>query len=127
MKNIYLLLILFLGTYKALTAQNLKVSVNSIYATYQKECIEHNDSEAKKKINFYKKYFSKQISASCEFHNTCSSFTNDAIKRQGFGKGFLLGIDRLTRCGASQTTYNYLPSLRLKNDFLLIDELHFYE
>ena len=127
MKNIYFLLILILGTYKALTAQNLKVSVNSIYATYQKECIEHNDSEAKQKINIYKKHFSKQISASCEFHNTCSSFTNDAIKRQGFGKGFLLGIDRLTRCGVSQNTYRYMPSLIDSKNYLLIDEMHHHE
>jgi len=107
--------------------QNAVLGIDSIFYTYQNNNSEVNDTLGKTSVGVYKKYISKQISANCEFECSCSLFMNHAINRFGLVKGFLLGIDRLSRCGASHDTYNYLPSLVGKNENTLIDEVHFYD
>lgn len=117
---------LLLTTLAVHAQQTPKSTIQSIYASYKKNNLVV-DSIGKSKANFYKKHISHQISASCEFHQSCSVFMSTAIQFHGFASGFLLGIDRLSRCGASEGTYNYLPSMRWKQDNTLLDELPFYE
>jgi putative component of membrane protein insertase Oxa1/YidC/SpoIIIJ protein YidD len=98
-------------------------NIENVYRVYQHNS---NSSEIPKstiKKGFYKKHISAQISANCEFKNSCSVYMNNAIQNHGAFEGFLLGIDRLTRCGASQNTYRYLPSLIDAKNNLLHDEM----
>lgn len=34
----------------------------------------------------------------CRFYPTCSTYTLEAIKKYGVGKGFFLGIKRIIKC-----------------------------
>jgi putative component of membrane protein insertase Oxa1/YidC/SpoIIIJ protein YidD len=77
--------------------------------------------------NFYKKYFAAQISANCQFQTSCSEFMSESIQKLGYTKGLLLGIDRLSRCGTSESTYQFLPALKEDAQNGLHDEVHFYE
>lgn len=76
---------------------------------------------------FYKKHLSVQFSATCQFSTSCSVFMHDATSQFGFIQGSLLGIDRLTRCGLSEPSYNFLPSLVSKQSGLFIDAVYYYE
>ncbi len=102
-------------------------SIKALYHNYQIINQPNKTVDKNKQTHFYKKYISKQISANCQFSSSCSSFMLDARKRFGFGKGLLLGIDRLSRCGASEDTYNQLPSLKGQNTTTFIDHIHFYD
>jgi len=52
---------------------------------------------AKASLNVYRSVISSQDDSRCVFTPTCSRFMEDAIQKHGLG-GFLMGIDRLTRC-----------------------------
>lgn len=54
----------------------------------------------------YKQFISEQLSASCEFHPSCSIFCKESIKHYGPLKGILLGADRLTRCHGNAHSEN---------------------
>lgn len=102
-------------------------SLDLIYKQYQaNNCIKKDTLQVQAK-RFYKNHISNQISANCEFELRCSEFMAMAIQNYGSAKGFLLGIDRITRCGASHDTYNFLPSLISNNESTLIDEIHYYD
>lgn len=99
-----------------------------IFNVYQVNTNEKTSTEYKKvKLGFYKKHLSKQISSNCEFNITCSQFMKDGITHFGVFKGVLLGIDRVSRCGASQNTYIDLSTLFDKKGYLLIDDILNYE
>jgi putative component of membrane protein insertase Oxa1/YidC/SpoIIIJ protein YidD len=102
-------------------------NIKTIYNNYQIVNQPNKTADKSQQTQFYKKYISKQISANCQFNATCSSFMVEARQRFGFGKGLLLGIDRLSRCGASEETYNNLPSLKVQNTTTFIDHIHFYD
>ncbi len=102
-------------------------SIKALYQNYQIVNQPNKTVAINLQTHFYKKYLSKQISANCQFSKSCSSFMIDARQRFGFGKGLLLGIDRLSRCGASEDTYNQLPSLKGQNTTTFIDHIHFYD
>jgi putative component of membrane protein insertase Oxa1/YidC/SpoIIIJ protein YidD len=102
-------------------------SIKAIYEAYQHANTTNESKEKIYHISFYKKYISKQISAHCQFNNSCSSFMFEARQHYGLGKGLLLGIDRLSRCGASEETYNYLPALKVYNNYSYIDHIYFYD
>jgi putative component of membrane protein insertase Oxa1/YidC/SpoIIIJ protein YidD len=124
---IYILLIVVSFSNKLCAQEKEQASVNSLFKIYLQNNFLVADTANKRPSRFYKKYISKQISANCEFECTCSTFMNEAIFNFGTVKGFLIGIDRLSRCGSSHNTYNFLPSLSGKNDNSLIDEIHFYD
>lgn len=46
----------------------------------------------------YQNLISQQLSASCLYHPSCSSFGKEAIEKYGFIKGFFLAADRVNRC-----------------------------
>jgi len=55
----------------------------------------------------YKRIFSEQISADCEFDLSCSSFSLEAFRQFNFIKAYFLTADRLTRCGVSYSEVPY--------------------
>jgi len=110
---------------KAQSSSNTKLE--NIFKVYQINTQMSNSPQKELKLGFYKKHISKQISANCEFNSSCSQFMKEGISHFGFFKGFLLGIDRVSRCGASQNTYVDLSSLFDKKEHLLIDDLNSYE
>ncbi len=96
-------------------------AIDLIYQKYQSSSAVPPSESVIVKQGWYKKYISVQISARCQFKNTCSQFMNDAVHTHGIFEGFMLGIDRLTRCGTSQNTYRYLPSLSENKSDLYIE------
>jgi putative component of membrane protein insertase Oxa1/YidC/SpoIIIJ protein YidD len=102
-------------------------SLQAIYDVYCSNNVKLNKKEVRGSEGFYKKIISRQISASCEYQKTCSHFMREAISAFGLFDGLLLGIDRLSRCGASQNTYSFLPSLIDQENYLLIEQMKHYE
>jgi len=102
-------------------------SLQAIYDIYDSNNVKLNKKEIRESEGFYKKMISRQISANCEYQKTCSHFMREAISAFGLFGGLLLGIDRLSRCGSSQNTYSFLPSLIDQENYLLIEQMKHYE
>lgn len=49
-------------------------------------------------IKFYRKFFSPFIGGQCRFHPTCSAYAEEAIKRHGAIKGWILAVLRIMNC-----------------------------
>ena len=49
-------------------------------------------------IKFYKYFISPMLGNRCRFLPTCSEYFIEALKTQGLGKGFTLGIKRILKC-----------------------------
>jgi len=49
-------------------------------------------------IKFYKYFISPLLGTRCRFFPTCSEYFIEALKTQGFKKGFLLGLKRILKC-----------------------------
>ena len=49
-------------------------------------------------IKFYKYFISPLLGSRCRFLPTCSEYFIEALKTQGFKKGFLLGSKRILKC-----------------------------
>lgn len=118
--------ILLINTAVVLAQQVNDKEIKSIYELCQNKPETALIVPKKQQQNFYKKHLSLQISATCQFQNTCSAFMSEAIHHKGIFAGFLLGIDRLSRCGSSDMTYNYLPSLKSSGYNSLLDDWYFY-
>lgn len=59
---------------------------------------------------FYKYFISSQDSQSCAFHQSCSVYAVETIKKQGFIFGMMDTFDRLSRCnGLSPEKYPIDP------------------
>lgn len=53
---------------------------------------------------FYQKYLSVQVSASCLYSPTCSSYSKLLFKKYGFFKGLFTSADRILRCDRISAT-----------------------
>ena len=49
-------------------------------------------------LRFYKLAVSPYLGNRCIFYPSCSAYMYEAVERYGAGKGFWLGIKRLSRC-----------------------------
>ena len=49
-------------------------------------------------IKFYKYFVSPLLGSRCRFLPTCSEYFTEALKTQGFKKGFILGAKRILKC-----------------------------
>ena len=49
-------------------------------------------------IKFYKYFISPILGTRCRFLPTCSEYFIEALKTQGFKKGFILGTKRILKC-----------------------------
>ena len=86
-------------------------------------------SQSKNQVHwhaFYKRNFSELLSGNCQFSNTCSHFMKDATHEFGF-KGFLLGVNRLIRCGSSDYIYTVFPTFVDKQSQTITDPVSDYE
>ena len=54
-------------------------------------------------IKFYKYFISPLLGTRCRFLPTCSEYFIEALKTQGFKKGFLLGLKRILKCHPVKT------------------------
>ena len=50
-------------------------------------------------IRFYQLRLSPLLGSSCRFYPTCSAYAYTAFSRFGLGKGTLLTLSRLVKCG----------------------------
>ncbi len=46
----------------------------------------------------YRQWLSPLLPPACRFYPSCSSYTEQAIKKYGIGKGVLRGLARILRC-----------------------------
>ena len=49
-------------------------------------------------VRFYQKLISPLFPAACRYHPTCSQYMVEAVQIHGLGKGFWLGLRRISRC-----------------------------
>ena len=49
-------------------------------------------------LKFYKYFISPLLGNRCRFLPTCSEYFIEALKTQGFKRGFILGIKRILKC-----------------------------
>lgn len=85
---------------------SLKETNVSIQKNYD---IRSNKSIIKPLFIIYKAIFSEQFAATCAFNPSCSVFAIKSIQSKGLIKGFLLALDRLTRCtGYAHRENSYL-------------------
>lgn len=54
-------------------------------------------------IRFFQKVISRADGHRCPMHPSCSHYADQAFKRHGFFKGWVLTCDRLLRCGRDET------------------------
>jgi putative component of membrane protein insertase Oxa1/YidC/SpoIIIJ protein YidD len=70
-------------------------------------------NELKFAANFYIRMYQIFVSSQqfedkvCTFEPSCSYFSQDAFKKYGFMKGFLMTGDRLQRCHSANTEYYF--------------------
>ncbi len=55
-------------------------------------------------ITFYQKVISPIDGDRCPMSPSCSSYLNQAIKKHGLLRGWIMGMDRLVRCGRSEVS-----------------------
>ena len=74
-------------------------------------------------VKGYQYVLSPLLGSNCRFYPTCSSYTIEAIKLHGAGKGFIMGMWRIVRCNPfSKGGYEPVPGscehtqLSTKND-----------
>jgi len=106
-----------------------KNDVDNTYQIYNNLNVDRPSINIKQSIwfRFYKNNISSQLSSQCQFTNTCSEFMSVAVNHQPILGGFLLGIDRLVRCGSSNYAFYQLPSLINYNNQTINDDFIFYE
>jgi len=49
-------------------------------------------------LEWYQKYLSPLLPASCRFEPTCSEYAREALRKHGLWKGLLLSLWRVLRC-----------------------------
>jgi putative component of membrane protein insertase Oxa1/YidC/SpoIIIJ protein YidD len=85
--------------------------LDSAHSHYMNTPIKHEINHVKNGwYKLYKRNFSELLSANCQYTNTCSDFMKEAIHSKGV-EGFLLGLDRLMRCGTADYSYYIFPTL----------------
>ena len=61
-------------------------------------------------VKGYQYLLSPLLGSNCRYHPTCSSYTIEAIKLHGAGKGFLMGAWRIVGCNPfSKGGYEPVP------------------
>jgi putative membrane protein insertion efficiency factor len=61
-------------------------------------------------VKGYQYALSPLLGSNCRYHPTCSSYTIEAIKLHGAGKGLLMGAWRIVRCNPfSKGGYEPVP------------------
>jgi putative membrane protein insertion efficiency factor len=50
-------------------------------------------------LHGYKRLLSPLLPPACRFHPSCSEYAAEAIEKHGLGRGGILAVRRLLRCG----------------------------
>lgn len=74
----------------------------------------------------YQKVVSRQLSATCAFHPSCSEAGKGYVKEYGFFKGIFCTADRLTRCNKISVA-EYNPSDFNKDDGKIHESVEYYK
>jgi len=53
-------------------------------------------------IHFYQEYISPIDGDRCPMHPSCSTYLKNCVKKHGSLKGWIIGLDRLVRCGRDE-------------------------
>lgn len=53
-------------------------------------------------IQFYQKYISPVDGDRCSMYPSCSEYLKQSIKKHGIATGWIMGMDRLVRCGRDE-------------------------
>ncbi len=53
-------------------------------------------------ISFYQKYISPVDGDRCPMYPSCSKYFRKAVKKHGWIKGWIMGMDRIVRCGRDE-------------------------
>jgi len=68
-------------------------------------------------LTFYQRFISRQISADCIFHPSCSRYSRACINKYGLILGVLMTGDRLTRCNSFSS--RDIPQYKInQNDYV---------
>jgi putative component of membrane protein insertase Oxa1/YidC/SpoIIIJ protein YidD len=94
-----------------------------IKATSEKSVFNEKDMSGLFKI--YQKHVSEQLISDCIYEESCSHFSQGAIKAYGPIKGLIMTIDRLTRC--SRTSYAETPKVRFNDNGKITDHWDAYK
>jgi putative membrane protein insertion efficiency factor len=57
-------------------------------------------------IHFYQKYISPVDGQRCSMYPSCSQYIRISIKKHGLLKGWVMGLDRLVRCGRDEAKHS---------------------
>ncbi|MEQ8550269.1 MAG: membrane protein insertion efficiency factor YidD [Cyclobacteriaceae bacterium] len=76
-------------------------------------------------FKIYQKHISEQLISDCIYEESCSHFSQGAIKAYGPIKGFVMTLDRLTRC--SRASYAETPRVRINDNGKIIDHWDAYK
>jgi putative component of membrane protein insertase Oxa1/YidC/SpoIIIJ protein YidD len=98
-------------TYVDAQSRSQLQDLDSAHWHYMNTPIKHEINHVKTGwYKLYKRNFSELLSGNCQYTNTCSDFMKEAIHSKG-AEGFLLGLDRLMRCGTADYSYYIFPTL----------------
>ncbi|MDY0219530.1 MAG: membrane protein insertion efficiency factor YidD [Desulfobacterium sp.] len=65
--------------------------------------VENNQTGPHPIIGFYERFISPVDGERCPMHPTCSAYARKAVQRHGLFMGWIMGCDRLVRCGRDET------------------------
>ena len=58
-------------------------------------------------LGVYQKIISPHLGTNCQFYPSCSEYCKQAVIKYGFFNGWLMGLERLTRCNRWARGSNY--------------------
>jgi putative component of membrane protein insertase Oxa1/YidC/SpoIIIJ protein YidD len=58
-------------------------------------------------FNFYQEYISPVDGDRCAMYPSCSRYASLSIKKHGFIPGWIMGLDRLVRCGRDEVDQSH--------------------
>jgi putative component of membrane protein insertase Oxa1/YidC/SpoIIIJ protein YidD len=85
----------------------------------------HPEKEMSGLFKIYQKHVSEQLISDCIYEESCSHFSQGAIKAYGPIKGFIMTLDRLTRC--SRASYAETPRVRINDNGKIMDHWDAYK
>ncbi len=70
-------------------------------------------------ISFYQEHISAADGNRCPMYPTCSHYISEAVEKHGLLVGWVMGCDRLVRCGRDEK--NISPSIRINDQLYAYD------
>lgn len=80
---------------------------------------ENNDKSANPIITFYQRHISGIDGNRCPMYPSCSQYCTQAVRKHGFGLGWIMACDRLLRCGRDEVHLS--PHVRINGRESIFD------